>query len=245
LKETLKICERKKVVRKYLLEGMKKIGVELEEKTIDSLLVYADLLYEYNQHTNLTAIRDREDMLEKHFIDSLLVYKNVSWKSGRAIDIGTGAGFPGMVLAICRRDVEFTLMDSVGKKTKFLEIVKEKLNLDNVIVVNKRAEEYIDNYRETYDFGFCRGVNRLNVILEYVLPFIKVDGYFFPQKLEHEEEVLESINALDILNGKILEIFEEKLPFCEDRRSILKIHKVSPTPEKYPRRTGVPLKRPL
>lgn len=224
---------------------MKKIGVELEDKVVEDLLVYAELLYDYNQHTNLTAIRDKDDMLEKHFIDSLLVYRNVNWQAGRTIDIGTGAGFPGMVLAICRRDVEFTLMDSVGKKTKFLEIVKEKLNLDNVIVVNGRAEEYIDNRRETYDFGFCRGVNRLNVILEYVLPFIKVEGFFFPQKLEHEEEVVEAANALDVLSGELVEIFEEKLPFCGDKRSILKIRKVSITPEKYPRRTGVPLKRPL
>lgn len=232
-------------MKEYLLKGMKKIGVELEDKVVEDLLVYAELLYDYNQHTNLTAIRDKDDMLEKHFIDSLLVYRNVNWQAGRAIDIGTGAGFPGMVLVICRRDVEFTLMDSVGKKTKFLEIVKEKLNLDNVIVVNGRAEEYMDNRRETYDFGFCRGVNRLNVILEYVLPFIKVEGFFFPQKLEHEEEVVEAANALDVLSGELVEIFEEKLPFCGDKRSILKIRKVSITPEKYPRRTGVPLKRPL
>lgn len=232
-------------MKEYLLKGMKKIGVELEDAVIADLLVYAELLYDYNQHTNLTAIRDRDDMLEKHFIDSLLVFKNVEWKAGRAIDIGTGAGFPGMVLAICRRDVEFTLMDSVGKKTKFLEMVKEKLSLNNVVVVNSRAEEYIDNRRETYDFGFCRGVNRLNVILEYVLPFIKAEGFFFPQKLEHEDEVAEAANALNVLSGELVEIFEEKLPFCGDKRSILKIHKVSPTSEKYPRRTGVPLKRPL
>ena len=232
-------------MKEYLLSGMKKIGIDLEDTVIDNLMVYAELLYEYNQHTNLTAIRDKDDMLEKHFMDSLLVFKNVDWKAGRAIDIGTGAGFPGMVLAICRRDVEFTLMDSVGKKTKFLEMVKEKLNLENVVVVNSRAEEYIDTRRESYDFGFCRGVNRLNVILEYMLPFIKVEGLFFPQKLEHADEVVEAENALSVLSGEIVEIFEEKLPFCGDKRSILKIRKVSITPEKYPRRTGVPLKRPL
>lgn len=232
-------------MKEYLLDGLKKIEVQLDDEKIEKLLKYAKLLYEYNKHTNLTAIRDRNDMLEKHFIDSLLLYKNVEWKEGKAIDIGTGAGFPGMVLAICRREVEFTLMDSVGKKTKFLEFVKDELKLSNVTIVNGRAEEYINGRRENYDFGFCRGVNKLNVILEYMIPFIKVGGHFFPQKLEYEKEVEEASNALEILNSKVLEIFEEKLPFSGDKRSILKIYKVANTPEKYPRRTGVPLKRPL
>jgi len=232
-------------VRDYLLKALEKINLDLDSVVVEKLIEYAELLYEYNSHTNLTAIRDKEDMLEKHFVDSLLVHKVLPKRTGKAIDIGTGAGFPGMVLAICNKELEFTLMDSVGKKTKFLELVKTKLSLDNVIVVNTRAEEYIQGRREEYDMGFCRGVNRLNVILEYMLPFIKVGGWFLPQKLEYVDELIEAKNALEILNGKMLEVFEDKLPFCEDNRVILKIEKILNTPEKYPRRTGVPLKKPL
>lgn len=232
-------------MKKYLLEALKEINLDLDIDIIDKLIEYAELLYEYNRHTNLTAIRDKEDMLEKHFVDSLLVHKILPIREGKAIDIGTGAGFPGMVLAICNKKLEFTLMDSVGKKTKFLDLVKNKLGLANVIVVNARAEEYIQGRRETYDLGFCRGVNRLNVISEYLLPFIKVKGYFLPQKLAYKDELKEAENALKILNGTALEIFEDKLPFCKDKRVILKIEKFDITPEKYPRRTGVPLKKPL
>lgn len=232
-------------MREYLVKGIKKLEIELEESIVDKLEKYAELLYDYNSHTNLTAIRDKNDMLEKHFLDALLVHKVLPLRGGKGIDIGTGAGFPGMVLAICNPKIEFTLMDSVGKKTKFLELVKNELDLKNVIVVNGRAEEYIKDHRGEYDLGFCRGVNRLNVILEYMMPFLKVGGFFLPQKLEYKAEVEEAENALEILKGEIVEIYEEKLPFAGDNRIILKINKVEEIDKKYPRRTGVPLKRPL
>ena len=132
-----------------------------------------------NIHGGILAIRDNEDLIEKHFIDSLIVHKKLPIREGNVIDIGTGAGFPGMVLAICNPNINFTLMDSVGKKTKFLEEIKTLLSLKNVEVINGRAEDFIKERRETYDLGLCRGVNRLNVILEYVVPFIKENGIFF------------------------------------------------------------------
>lgn len=232
-------------MREYLKKGIDLIGVNLEDEKIEMLLIYAEELLAYNLHTNLTAIRDNEDLIEKHYIDSLIVHKNLPIREGNAIDIGTGAGFPGMVLAICNPSINFTLMDSVGKKTIFLEFIKNKLKLKNVEVVNSRAEDFIKNRRETYDLGLCRGVNRLNVILEYVVPFIKVNGIFFPQKLEYLDEVEEAKNALNLLNCELLEIYKDELPFSKAQRTILKIKKNASSDIKYPRRAGVALKKPL
>lgn len=232
-------------MREYLIEGLKELNIELEIETIDKLIKYAEELLEYNNHTNLTAIRDDKDLIEKHFIDSLIVHKELPIRSGKAIDIGTGAGFPGMVLAICNPSINFTLMDSVGKKTKFLQMIKENLSLKNVEVINGRAEDFIKDRREVYDLGLCRGVNRLNVILEYVIPFIKVEGIFFPQKLEYIDEVEEAKNALTILNCTLVNVYERALPFSKAQRIILEIKKEKETDNKYPRRAGTALKKPL
>ncbi|MGL4904637.1 MAG: 16S rRNA (guanine(527)-N(7))-methyltransferase RsmG [Cetobacterium sp.] len=234
-------------MREYLIEGIKKIGLKYTEEKINNLIKYLEYLVEYNAHTNLTAIRDMKDALEKHFLDSLLLQKLLDEKKARkAIDIGTGAGFPGMVLAIFNPEVEFVLMDSVGKKTTFLENVKELLNLENVTVVNSRAEDYITSEnRETFDIGLCRGVSKLNVILEYMIPFIKVDGYFLAQKMVGTEEEDEATNALDILGAKIITIHKYHLPNYVDERLVVEILKNKSTDKKYPRRAGVALKKPL
>ncbi|MGL5760577.1 MAG: 16S rRNA (guanine(527)-N(7))-methyltransferase RsmG, partial [Cetobacterium sp.] len=142
-------------MREYLVEGIKKIGLQYTDEKIENLIKYLEYLVAYNKHTNLTAIRDTKDAIEKHFLDSLLLQNLLDEKKGKkAIDIGTGAGFPGMVLAIFNPNIEFVLMDSVGKKTTFLENVKELLNLENVTIVNSRAEDYINaENRESFDIG--------------------------------------------------------------------------------------------
>lgn len=230
----------------YLKEGIKKIGVEISDEKIESLLKYLKLLMEYNSHTNLTAVRDEKDALEKHFIDSLLLQNFIGEEDKSAMDIGTGAGFPGMVLAICNPNIQFTLMDSVGKKTKFLELVKEELGLTNVIVVNARAEEYInDDNRESYSLGLCRGVATLSTILEYMMPFIKVDGRFLIQKSNGTGEEIEAANALKELKGEIIEEKILNLPYCHHERKIIVVKKIESCDKKYPRKTGTPLKRPL
>lgn len=230
----------------FLKKGIKKIGVQISDEKIFKLMEYLNFLIEYNSHTNLTAIRDEEDILEKHFLDSILLLKHIKINEGKAIDIGTGAGFPGMVLAICLPSINFTLIDSVGKKIKFLLKIKEKLKLNNVQIINIRAEELInDDLRETYDLGFCRGVSKLNTILEYVIPFLKVNAKFLPQKMEGTNEEKESQSALKKLNSKILNIHHEKLPYSEDERVIVDIMKEKITDKKYPRRVGMPLKKPL
>ena len=233
-------------MREYLLEGIKKIGLEYTEEKVDNLIKYLNLLVEYNSHTNLTAIRDEKGIIEKHFLDSLLLQNLIKEGTEKAIDIGTGAGFPGMVLAIFNPEIEFTLMDSIGKKTKFLQLVKENLDLTNVTVVTSRAEDYInDGNRESYDLGLCRGVSKLSTILEYILPFLKIDGEFLSQKMEGTGEEQEATNALNILKGRIENIYDLNLPYCNDPRVVIRIKKYESNEKKYPRRAGIPLKRPL
>ena len=233
-------------MREFLLEGIKKLNIEYTDKKVDNLIKYLELLIEYNSHTNLTALRDEKSIIEKHFLDSLLLQNLIKKEFKKAIDIGTGAGFPGMVLAIFNPDIEFTLMDSIGKKTKFLELVKEELELNNVNVVTSRAEDYInDENRETYDLGLCRGVSKLGTILEYIIPFLKINGEFLSQKMEGTGEETEAENALNTLKSKIIEIYNLQLPFSKDSRVVIKIEKTASNDKKYPRRAGIPLKRPL
>ena len=233
-------------MRDFLISGLKEIGVEYTEKKVDNLLKYLELLLEYNSHTNLTAMRDEKLIVEKHFLDSLLLQNLIKSDMKKAIDVGTGAGFPGMVLAIFNENINFTLMDSIGKKTKFLQMVKDELGLENVEVVTSRAEDFIDdNKRESYDLGLCRGVSKLSTILEYIIPFLKEGGIFFFFNLEGTGEEAEASNALKVLNSEIVEIFNLNLPFSKDPRVVIEIEKKAPTDKKYPRRAGIPLKRPL
>ncbi|MCI6153417.1 MAG: 16S rRNA (guanine(527)-N(7))-methyltransferase RsmG [Fusobacterium perfoetens] len=233
-------------MKEFLKDGIKKIGLDISDEKIDNLMEYLKLLIEYNSHTNLTAIRDEEGIIEKHFLDSLLIMKYMRITEGKAIDIGTGAGFPGMVLAICNPQIKFTLIDSVGKKINFLKQVIEKLGLSNVEAINVRAEEFInEKNRETYDIGLCRGVSKLNIILEYVIPFLKVNGRFLPQKMEGTNEEKDGENALKVLNSKIEKIYIDELPYIKDKRVIIDIIKLNKTNKKYPRANGVPSKKPL
>ena len=233
-------------MREFLLEGIKKLNMEYTDEKIDNLIKYLKLLTEYNAHTNLTALRDEKSIIEKHFLDSLLLQNLIKKEFKKAIDIGTGAGFPGMVLAIFNPNIEFTLMDSIGKKTKFLDLVKERLELHNVTVVTSRAEDYInDENRETYDLGLCRGVSKLGTILEYIIPFLKVSGEFLSQKMEGTGEEIEAENALNILKSEITETYNLQLPFSKDSRVVIRIKKTASNDKKYPRRAGIPLKRPL
>lgn len=233
-------------MRDYLKKGIEILGVSLEEKMIDNLLLYLELLLEYNAHTNITAIRDREGIIEKHFIDSLTLQNYIKKEDEKALDIGTGAGFPGMVLGICNPNLKVTLVDSVSKKTKFLKIVKEKLNLQNIEIVTGRVEDIItDDLRESYSLGFCRGVSKLSTILEYMIPFIEINGRFLVQKSSDTGEEIEAKNALHELKSTIE--YEEilKLPYCRDERKIIIVRKNEVTEKKYPRKRGNPLKRPL
>ena len=232
-------------MKDYFKEGLEKLKISYDENKIEKTLRYLQLLLEYNSHTNITAIREEKAIIEKHFLDSLLLQSLLKDEDKNLIDIGTGAGFPGMMLAIFNEDKNFTLLDSVRKKTDFLELVKNDLDLKNVEIINGRAEEIIKDRREKYDVGLCRGVSDLTVILEYEIPFLKVNGRFLPQKMVGPGEVENSENALKILNSKIMKEHKFSLPFSKEERLIIEILKMKKTDSKYPRKTGIPLKKPL
>ena len=231
-------------MKEYFSNILQKSKIEVSEEKKEKLLNYLELLYEKNQVMNLTAIRDKEGMLEKHFVDALFLTKVINDNEKSFIDVGTGAGFPGLVLAIFYPEKQFLLVDSVRKKIEFINEVIEKLKLTNVKTSFERAEELIKDKREQFDVALCRGVANLRIILEYMIPFIKVNGRFLPQKL-NLNEVEESKNALMELKAEIKKFHKFNLPECEDERIILEIVKKGKTDKKYPRKTGIPSKKPL
>ena len=231
-------------MKNKLEEYLKISDIVLNEKQIENLIKYLDLLIETNKVMNLTAIREEESILEKHFIDSLLLTKIIREDEKNIIDIGTGAGFPGLVLSIVYPDKNFLLVDSVKKKISFINTVIEKIGLKNVKTSTERAEELIKDNREEFDVALCRGVANLRIILEYLIPFLKMNGRFLPQKL-NINELEESKNALKILNSEIVNIYNFRLPISRDERIILEIVKKSKTNKIYPRAVGIPSKKPL
>lgn len=220
---------------------------------LDALNRYFELLTEWNKHINLTAIVQRQEVYVKHFWDSLaLLNLDVLQKRDKPvasmIDVGTGAGLPGIPIAICRPEVRVTLCDSLNKRTKFLEVVKEELNLDNVSIFHARSEEFarLQQHRNQYDIVTARAVAKLNVLSELLVPFTRPGGYVIAYKgPDAAAEIEEAANALRQLNASVVSAQEIELPEGMGRRTmiVLKVHK--PTANKYPRRAGVPQKQPL
>src|SRR6056297_1365391 len=233
----------------YFENLLKKIDINYNEETIRSFKKYKDLIIEWNKKINITSIDSEEEIYLKHFIDSIIIKKYVIIKKGsKTIDIGTGGGFPGIPLKLIDNDMRITLLDSLNKRIKFLEEVVKELNLEEVDCIHARAEELGQdkNYREKYDYGFSRAVASLNVLLEYVLPFIKKDGLFIAFKGSNfNDEIQDSKNALNLLGGEIIDVKEYNLPESDISRSLIIVKKIYNTPNKYPRRPGTPNKKPL
>lgn len=230
------------------IEELKKINIELTEEQLNKLKKYADFLLEYNKTTNLTAIRDVEGVYLKHFYDSLLVFDCdlVDYsKVNSLIDIGTGAGFPGVVIKIMYPNINLTLLDSNNKKTKFLEELVKVLELDNVAIVNDRAENYVKNHRHEFDITIARAVSELRIIAELCLPLTKVDGYFIALKGNYVPEIKLASDAIKKLNSEIISVKEKMLPIENAYRSILYIKLNKKIDDIYPRRYEQIIKKPL
>ncbi len=207
---------------------------------------YIDELLTWNKKFNLTAIIDPEEIRIKHFEDSLSILQSIHLTNEKIVDIGAGAGFPGIPLKIKCPNIKLALVEATKKKVKFLEHLVKKLDLKDVEVVWGRAEEIVKDKRESFDIAVSRAVAKLNVLCEFCLPFVKIGGLFAAYKeAKVEEEVEEARNAIEILGGKLKEIRKIKLPNSDIVRSLVIIDKVSKTPEKYPRRAGMAKKRPL
>lgn len=231
-----------------------KINIEISDDQINCFEKYYELLIEKNKVMNLTAITDKEDVIVKHFIDSIalipyLTDKGININNKlKIIDIGTGAGFPGLPLKIMMPDVKFTLLDSLNKRVSFLNEVIDELKLKDIEALHGRAEDYAsDNkYREKYDICVSRAVANLSTLSEYCIPFVKENGFFISYKAgESEEEINNSKNAIKILGGKINKVEEFILPGTDASRVFVFIRKQELTDKKYPRKAGVPAKKPL
>lgn len=227
--------------------SFRKYGIELDEKQKKQFEEYCNFLLEYNEKVNLTAITDRQEVIDMHFADSLAAMKLQEIKKGAlCADIGTGAGFPGVPLAIARPDITVALVDSLNKRLVFLNELKERLGLKNVYTVHGRSEDLgrDKNMRESFDCVFSRAVARLNVLLEYDLPFSKQGGYVLAWKgPAFAEEVSEAQNALKALGAEVENVYPAS--FDDRNHFIVSIKKMKKTPEKYPRQAGTPKKQPL
>ncbi|MDE5908774.1 MAG: 16S rRNA (guanine(527)-N(7))-methyltransferase RsmG [Lachnospiraceae bacterium] len=232
-------------------EDLYKFHIQLKERQIQQFLQYYDLLKEWNSFMNLTAIIDFDEVLKKHFVDSLSLINAVpdlNEKSYTLIDVGTGAGFPGIPLKIAFPNLKITLLDSLNKRIQFLDEVISVLNLENISANHGRAEDYAKpgKLRESFDLCVSRAVANLATLSEYCLPFVKKDGYFISYKSEKIiEEYKDARDAIDILGGRYESQIEFHLPNSDIYRNLFIIKKENNTPVKFPRKAGVPSKDPI
>ncbi|MDD7735413.1 MAG: 16S rRNA (guanine(527)-N(7))-methyltransferase RsmG [Bacillales bacterium] len=225
---------------------LKENGLRLSSHQLEQLNLYQRLLKSKNEVMNLTSIVEKEEVFEKHFLDSLLFSFGEDFNNKKGIDVGTGAGFPGLVLAISYPNFKVTLLEPLNKRCLFLKEVVDKLKLDNVEIVNARAEDYCKDHMEEFDYAFARAVSSLSILLEIIIPLVKVNGYFIALKgKKFQEEINENQNALKELNCHVEKVKESFLPSEKDVRGNIFFKKDQKTSKKYPRNFSQIKKRPL
>ena len=231
--------------KEEFIKAVEELNINITKKQLNDLDTYYKMIIEYNSHTNLTRITDEKEVYLKHFYDSLTLVKAVNLDNQKLLDIGTGAGFPGLVLKIVFPNLKVTLIDSLNKRITFLNLVIKKLDLNNVEAIHARAEEYVLNNKEKYDIVTSRAVANLNILSELCIPYVKVGGYFISMKAEVKNELTDSKKAIETLGGVLKETIIFKLPFDTGSRTLIKIKKVNKTISKYPRKFSEIKKKPL
>ena len=228
-------------------QKLEEYNIEINDEQIEKFDLYMKLLLEWNEKINLTAITEKDDIILKHFVDSLTILKYVD-KRDKIIDIGTGAGFPGIPIKIMNEKANITLLDSLNKRINFLNIVINELKLDNIVAIHGRAEELARNkaHREKYDVAVSRAVANLSTLTEYMLPFVKIGGKCICMKGANvKEEIDKAKNAIKKLGGQIEIVDNFYLSENDNERNIVIIKKIKETEPKYPRKAGIPSKEPL
>ena len=230
-------------------KGLAELEITLNEKQIEQFLTYYELLVEWNKVMNLTAITEYEEVITKHFLDSVASVKVCAYsKPMKILDLGTGAGFPGIPLKIAFPDQEIVLLDSLNKRVKFLNTVIETLGLKGIRAIHGRAEDYARHadYREQFDLCVSRAVANLSTLSEYCLPYVKTGGHFIPYKSGRiQEELTEAQTAIKILGGSLEKTEKFQLADTDMERSFVVIRKIQPTGKKFPRKAGLPSKEPI
>ena len=234
---------------KTFLSDLEKLRITLSNEQLEQFLIYYEMLVEWNEKMNLTAITDFQDVMKKHFVDSVSLIKAYDvTKSVSIIDVGTGAGFPGLALKIAFPQLRVTLLDSLNKRILFLDAVIDKLNLSDVETIHGRAEDFAKpgKLREKFDLCVSRAVANLSTLSEYCLPFVKKGGMFISYKSEKISEEFEMAeNAISFLGGRVNNQVEFTLPDSDIYRNLFVIEKIKETPKKFPRKAGLPSKEPL
>lgn len=231
-----------------LINSLKQLDIEITDEQVVKFERYFELLVSWNEKMNLTSITEKSEVIDKHFIDSVMLYKYSNIDNAKIIDIGTGAGFPGIPLKIMCPSCKITLLDSLAKRITFLNEVINELELTDIITIHGRAEDFAHDkkYREKYDFATSRAVANLSTLSEYCIPFVKENGKFVPYKSGNiDDELVNAKKALSTLGGKVEEVKKFMLPDTDFDRSLVYIKKIKRTPNTFPRKAGTPSKQPL